>query len=268
MNILGSGKNRRVVRRAPSIYYSPGSNQQNTPSKINWRLFWLLFKLLLPIALIVYGLYFSPLFRLKDVIISGNSYITRDKILESIPKNTNVLNLDTKKLEAKIERELTDIDQVKIYRGIPDAIKIVVAEHNGALVWQSGISYYLVSSRGVAFRDISNEIANYGQLPRIVDKRNLPVTVSRQIVSNNFVDFTTQIYKNIKTEANLDPDYFSVDETTVDVYLYTKNNLYVKFDSFRSADKQMNDLKLVLLDKKPEIKEYIDLRVNGWAYYK
>jgi hypothetical protein len=36
----------------------------------------------------------------------------------------------------------------------------------------------------------------------------------------------------------------------------------------RSSGKQLENLKKVLVEKRPDIKEYIDLRIDGWAYYK
>jgi len=36
----------------------------------------------------------------------------------------------------------------------------------------------------------------------------------------------------------------------------------------RSSAKQLNNLKEVLVQKRNDIKEYIDLRIDGWAYYK
>lgn len=267
MNILGSGKNKKIVRKAPSLYYRPNVRieKKNT---FDWRFFWYFAKIILPILAIIYVFYWSPIFKIKEILVSGNSYVSTDRIISAVPQSANIFALDTDRLSDSIQGKIPEIDEIKIYKGIPDALKIIVTENQGALVWQSGINYYLISKSGVAFKDITADMASYAAIPKVVDTKAIPVTIPHKIVSQDFVAFVGQIYSNIKEEDNLDPDYFSIAETTVDVNLVTKNGLYLKFDSLRSASKQLDNLKLVLMEKRAEIAEYVDLRVSGWAYYK
>lgn len=266
MNISVSGRGRKRNRRAPSIYYSP--ERAESGNKVNWHLFWLFFKLAAPLVAAAYIIYLSPVFKVKEVVISGNEYVTNGDVLISAPLGSNIFKLKTVEVENNIKSRLPAIKEVKVYKGIPNALKIVVEEHKGALTWQSGINYYLVSESGIVYRDITSDLTTYVDYPKVNDNRSLPVKISSRIVSRTFIEFVQRIHSQVKTEANLDPDYFVIDETTVDVVLLTKNGLHIKFDSLRSADKQLSDLKLVLMEKRQEISEYIDLRVNGWAYYK
>lgn len=270
MNISGNGRGKTPrLRRAPAIYYSSDKNAARArKADFNWPLFWVIFKLTLPIIIVIYVIYFSPVFKLKEIIVSGNEFIAKEDVISSIPLGINVLRIKNDDLEKDIKDRLPVISQVKVYKGIPNAIKIVVEEHKGVLVWQSGINYYLVSQDGTVFSDITADIASFASYPRVSDTRNLAVKISTRIVSPTFIEFVQKMYIDLKDRTNLDPDYFAIDDTTVDINMYTKNGLYIKLDSLRSADKQLNDLKLVLLDKKPEVKEYVDLRVSGWAYYK
>ena len=268
MNISGSGKKRRAVRKAPSLYYSSSIGSARVNRKTNLRFVWPVMKITLPVVLLVYFFFYSPIFRINEVIISGNEYIDSQFIAENIPRNANIFTLKNEQLESEIMEDIKDLETVKIYKGIPRAIKIVVKEHAGVMNWQSGISNYLISSSGIAFRDITTDVASYGALPKVVDQRNVPVEMSKRVVSAHFANFINKIFSDLKVETNIDPDFFSIDETTVDVIMHSKNGFYIKFDSMRSAEKQMHDLKLVLMEKRPEITEYVDLRVNGWAYYK
>lgn len=267
MNISGSGKYRKKIRRAPSLYYRPSKKPEKT-TRINWKLFWFFVKTFCPLLVIAYVLFISSTFRIKDVIVSGNEFVTSEKIINAIPNNSNILTMKSTTIEDQIKEQIPEIKQIKIYKGIPDAIKVIVIEYKGALIWQSGINYYLVSDNGIVFRDITNNIADYASLPKVNDLRSLPVKISNRMVSTDFVDFAKYIYGSVKEVDNLDPDYFTIDETTVDMNLITKNNMYIKFDTLRSSEKQLNDLKLVLMEKKSEVTEYIDLRVSGWAYFK
>ena len=141
-------------------------------------------------------------------------------------------------------------------------------EHNPALVWKTNGRCYLVSSQGYAYTDISENIAQYSYLPLVEDKNNLSFLKEKPILSPTFIAFTQNIFKNISGETNIEPDTFYIYETTVDLTLVTKAGFLVKFDTMRSSKTELTDLKKVLIEKRPEIKEYVDLRVPGWAYYK
>lgn len=265
---MGNGKKlNKKVRRAPAIYYTPDTKTRRE-SNFNWGAFWTIFKLAVPSLTLIYVFYYSPVFKLKEVVVSGNEFLAKEELLSLVPSGMNIFKLSTTELEYELQRKLPIIQEVRIYKGIPNALKVVVSEYKGAAIWQSGEKYYLISQTGIVFRDITSNLEEYVSLPRVVDRQALEVKISEKIVSTNFITFIEKISQGLKTETNLDPDYFAVDETTVDVSLYTKNALYIKLDSLRSPDKQLSDLKLAIIERRPEITEYIDLRISGWAYYK
>ena len=68
--------------------------------------------------------------------------------------------------------------------------------------------------------------------------------------------------------TNIKPTHFEVVETTFDVNLHTEAGFYVKFNTMRASAKQLDNLKKVLVKKREEVHEYVDLRIDGWAYYK
>lgn len=265
---MGNGKKKRSSRvtRNSLVYYSKPVRKPER--NFNWRLFWFLIKLLLLLFLVIYIYCFSPIFKIKDVIISGNDKIPTERIEMYVPKSGNIFSFNAGEVERNIINIIPEIKSVKIYKGIPNALKIIVEEQQPNLLWQSGISYYLVNDGGVAYKDVTSSITEYGSLARINDLRNLPVKLQTQIVSNHFILFTNKIFSEIKEQANVDPDYFAIDETTVDLYLYTKNGFFIKFDTLRDADMQTANLKLILVQRRSDVHEYVDLRVNGWAYIK
>ncbi len=217
------------------------------------------------IYLIFYAL---PVFDVREVIVSGNQNIQTDEIMGHVPMGTNIFTLNVNNLENSIKSSIPEISQVKIYKGIPGALKIIINENKGELIWQTKGKSYLVSASGVAFREIDPLLEEYKNLPRVVDNKNVEVKISSQVTSSMFVDFVRYTFTSLKDITNLEPNYYSLDETTVDLNLYTKNQIYIKFDTLRPAKSQLDNLKLVLLERKNDIKEYVDLRINGWAYYK
>ncbi|MEI7791982.1 MAG: FtsQ-type POTRA domain-containing protein [Candidatus Berkelbacteria bacterium] len=250
--------------RNPSLY-NPAKKKKPDRLRFSFAFFKFILFILVLIAIAWY-LFISSKFIVKDVIVEGTNLLSKDQIAAMIPKNQNILLLDTKDVSNKISIKFPEVADVQIFRGLPDAIKIVILEKEGSIVWQSGGFKYLVSTQGEVARQIVGEEG--ANLPIVIDKRNLPIVEGQRIVSANFIVFVKNIYANFATETNIKPAYFEIDETTFDVNLYTDAGIYIKLNSLRSSNKQLENLKKVLVEKRPDIHEYVDLRIDGWAYYK
>ncbi len=214
---------------------------------------------------LVYFVLFSQQFYIKDIIVEGSDLAPKDQIIALVPRG-NIFRLNISDLKNKLITDFPEIREVEIFRGIPDALKIVVNERDGKMVWQSGDKQYLVSSQGEVTRQVTG--SEGAGLPVVADKKGLPVKPGEQLLSPNLVAFVVNIYSGLSDAVNIKPDHFEVNETTFDLNLYTDAGFYVKLNSLRSSKKQLDNLKLVMVDKRPEIHEYVDLRIDGWAYYK
>lgn len=256
---LGSGR-----YKSPKIYSAP-KNRDKRNFKFTPLLFKIILACLVVISLIYYFL-FSSQFKIKTVIVEGNNLLKTEDLISSLPKDQNVFLFSISKNEKYLTKKFPEIKQVEIYKGIPDALKIVIVEREGKVVWQTGTERYLISSQGeVAKKLLPDEES---KLPLIVDTKALPVDLGLPLVSPNFIAFITNIDTNLFNEVNIKPVNYEVAETTFDVNLITDAGFYVKLNSLRSSKKQLDNLKQVLMAKRPEIREYIDLRIDGWAYYK
>lgn len=250
--------------RNPALY-NPLKKQKRERPRFSFAVFkFVLFILLL--SVLAWYLFFSSKFVVKDVIVEGTNLLSKDQVASMIPKDQNILLLDSRDMSNKITTRFPEVSDVQIFRGLPDAIKIIILEKEGSIVWQSGGLKYLVSTQGEVARQIVGEEGT--NLPVVMDKRNLPLTEGQRIVSSNFIIFVKNVYNNFAIETNLKPTYFEIDETTFDVNLYTDAGIYIKMNSMRSSSKQIENLKKVLVEKRPDIREYVDLRIDGWAYYK
>lgn len=250
--------------RRPSIFKGTEIKQ-----KKEFKLPKIPFKTLLWFVVIlvaIYYLFFSGKFLVKDIIVEGNKMVPAEKISSVISKRQNILLFSISKTKKEILKDNPEIKNIEIYRGIPNAVKIVVLEHEGKMLWQSGDSVYLISSQGAVAKKL--ESGETFDLPKVVDKRAVPVEIGSSLLSSNFVAFIANIQGQFFNTVNIKPTYFEVDETTFDVNLYTEAGFYVKFNSLRSSAKQLDNLKQVLIAKRDAIHEYVDLRIDGWAYYK
>lgn len=250
--------------RSPKIY---GVTQRGEKKKIKISpVFVKIILLLIVVFLIIYYLFFSSQFRIKEIIVEGNSLVSKEDIINVLPQQQNIFLFKINQDRELILTKFPEISQVEIYRGIPDAIKIVVLERENKIVWQTGNEMYFVSTEGDTTRKISQSEA--GNLPVVSDTKNLAVKPGSRLVSPNFVAFITNIYSAFQSEDNIKPVNFEVTETTFNVNLKTDAGFYIKLNSLRSSQKQLSDLKLILAQHRPDIHEYVDLRIDGWAYYK
>ena len=96
------------------------------------------------------------------------------------------------------------------------------------------------------------------------------MTPGAQVVSVGFLDLVNKIYKTLP-EKNILATKFEIKDTTTELFVTTQEGYVIRLDSTRPASEQITDLVTVLdllkqQGKKPL--EYIDLRINGKAFYK
>ncbi len=250
--------------RRPSIFKGAEIKQKKEFKLPKFPFKTLLWIIVLCVA--IYYLFFSGKFLINDIIVEGNKMVPAEKISSVISKKQNILLFSVGNAKKQIFKENPEIKNIEIYRGIPNAVKIVVLEHEGKMLWQSGDGVYLISSQGAVAKKLNTD--EIFDLPKVVDKRAIPVQVGSNLLSASFVAFITNIQSQFFNTVNIKPTYFEVDETTFDVNLHTEAGFYVKLNSLRSSSKQLDNLKMVLVARRDAVKEYIDLRIDGWAYFK
>lgn len=259
-NYLGGHKKYR-----PVSFFSGDKIKTKPDSKLP-KHFWKALFYLLVLSLLIYFFFASSIFKIRDVIVEGNNNIASEMLANYVPIGKNIFVYDTRKAIRSITDEHKEIKSIQIYKGLPNAIKIVVLESDGKLIWQTGTDKYLVDASGEVIRKLAADETS--ALPLVVDKHNIAVTTGTKIASPSFVAFINNIYDQIFGAVNVKPVNFEVTETTFDVNLITDAGFYVKFDATRSSSKELDNLKSVLVAKRADVHEYIDLRIDGWAYYK
>lgn len=259
--------------RYKRIYKQPGiftdynrESRQGEGTKYNFN--YKLYIVFIVVAVLIYLVLFSKYFIISDVIVEGNELVDSEEIISALDYEKNIFMFDSDYYEKEIVSKIPEIKQVIIYKGFPNAIKIVILEHEKSLVWKSAEKYYLISSKGYAYKDITPSKDLYNDLPLVEDHAAVLVSENQQLVGPSFVAFIQNVDSQIKEVANLEPIKFNITETTVDVFLETDKGFYIKFDSMRSSKKQLDNLVKVLKEKGQDVHEYIDLRIDGWAYYK
>ena len=257
---------KKILRRRNILLTDKDSETHDSGNKS--RLF---FKIKLVVALIavVFLVVFfltSDYFRVKDVIVEGNVLISADEIRAKIPTGKNIFLTNTNDIEKNILSTMTEIKDIRVIRGIPNAYKVIVLERNPVMIWQTAGKNYLLSDQGEIIKEVP--IDQYTNLITVADKHNLSVSNAEQIVSPNFVAFVLNLNDQFFNAVNIRVLKYEIQDTTFDMYVYTDAGFFVKFDTTRSSLSQLENLKIILAQKRADIKEYIDLRIDGWVYYK
>ena len=269
-NILDNGEHKwremfkkepRNILRQPKVF-NP-DNLANKPRSNSRPLIVKLFKwflLILVIISIIYLLFYSPLFIIKNIIVDKDLPASINEHLESI-KGKNIFLIKSSKIKEDVLKTFPELTEISIIRGLPDSIKITYSERNPKMIWQSAGRYFLVDEAGIIFR----EIQGAADLPLVKDNNDLPVNIGSQVVSLNFINFAGEGRSKLKDIMEL--DHFEVNETTFQLDAIMTNGLKLKFDTTRSIDSQLEALKKFLSDHPNEAEVYIDLRVEGKVFY-
>ncbi|MEK7096393.1 MAG: FtsQ-type POTRA domain-containing protein [Patescibacteria group bacterium] len=263
-------KRSRLFSTKDRAFSSSFINTGDLRSKNDTARYRIIYKIILAMLIIStsgYFLFFSGVFKIKDVIIEGNTNISSEDLMSKLSKGSNVFLFDIEKAQSDILKNTPQIRELKIYRGLPNALKIIVVERESKIIWQTNNEKYLISSQGEIAKKLNSDI-EIGTMPVVTDKLNRPVELSMKLVPSSFVVFIENIYSQFEGYSGTKPKYFEVEETTFDVNLFTEAGYYVKFNTTRSSRKQLENLKRVIVAKGGEVKEYIDLRIDGWAYFK
>ncbi len=187
-------------------------------------------------------------------------------------RGTNILRLPTATLEAKLLTLDSSLSTVRLSKGLPQTLKLDIAERQPALIWRSGQTLYTLDQTGLAYRAapalIEDQLALAAELPAILvsDRRNLPVTLGQITVRSGFITFVNQLKNELATRS-IEVKAVEIDETTFSIVVLTNQPYRLLFDTTRPLSAQLTTLGKIL-ETRPEIKEYLDLRVRGWVYYR
>lgn len=113
--------------------------------------------MLLAAALVVYLLWFSPVFAVERVDVSGVKVLTADQVRAeaAVPLGAPLAALDTGRIAARVAG-LPAVADVRVGRRFPDAVVIAVVERTAVYQRQVGGAFFWVDSDGVPFRELDH----------------------------------------------------------------------------------------------------------------
>lgn len=213
-------------------------------------------------ATLIWFLLYSPYFQVKNILIEGDALEETRVTIEQL-KGRNIFLIGGRKAEKDLQEKQPWIKSIKIIRGIPDTVRVRLIERDAAFAWKTGQNIYLIDKEGVVFKQVSES-----KLLTIIDNRNAPVTFGQKVVTTDFIDFIDAANQAIPLQTQIKIQSMAIEETTFHVSIMTDKNFKIIFDALRPLQRQIDDFNTFYSQKKDELKEYADLRVEGVLYYK
>jgi cell division septal protein FtsQ len=246
------------IYRVPKVFQAP--REEDKPIWPRLVLFVVL--ALLTILGLIYFLFFSKVFKIKIIDIVGNPNDEVRVKLDEL-KGKNIFSFHAKSLEHEIIQNNQNYLSVKVLRGIPDTVRIIFQNREPKIIWISQNQRYFVDNNAILFQKATDSAG----LPEVIDTKDLAVAVPEKIATSKFVEFIRSVSEAVAANDIIVKN-FEIKETTFQADAITNKGFRIIFDTMRPLSEQMEAFKLVYEKNKDNIKEYIDLRVEGKVFFK
>ncbi len=253
--------NRTTVLRPPKIASTTNRIKARTP--FPWRPVLRIIVAALVAAFLVWLLN-SPLFMVRSVEVSGIKNVSKKLVVDQVPIQGNLWLFPSSKVESRIKQASPYVADVVIYRGIPNAVRVVVAERVLAVLWESNGQPYIIGLDGAVIAQAKPEES----IPRVVDTSNAQYKVGDRVATPGFIHFVRTVKDTFQPIMSTELDHLEVGETTFEVTVIPGSGPKILLDSTRNPETQLKAGKAVMDQYKDVIKEYLDLRVPGRGYFK
>lgn len=219
------------------------------------------------LGVLVWFLLTAPIFRVHQLEIQGEVKPETQAEIEKL-KGRNIFLLGGARAEEKLREQQPSIKRIKIIRGLPNIVRIQVLERDPVLVWKSQDKYYLLDKEGYAYKEVTADHPMVQSIKQVIDESGLAVNRDQPVVSPDFIEFVRRLIVELPQAVDLKAKDFTVKQSTFQIEAHTENGPRLLFETSRSLAAQLEALKLVWTERKDQIKEYVDLRVEGYVYYK
>jgi cell division septal protein FtsQ len=217
------------------------------------------------ICVIFYGLYMafaSGFFNISEVKVEGIKSVEISDYIKRSFYGKNILVLRVGNILNDITRQYPVIDQIRIVRGLPRSIEVTATERHEALIWCAQ-KCYKIDPDGNVYEETEQPTDKL----YLKDNSSIAPTIGSKVASREFIEFYIKSSQAL-TNMGLTVVKAEISETTFRLDLQTSEGWRAIFDTSKSLDNQVYALQQVLDKNRGDIKEYVNLGVEGLAYIK
>lgn len=221
------------------------------------------FLYLIILALVIYVVVFSSSFKVKKVEIIGVKSVEISDYLNQSLVGKNILLMRTGSYLKTLSKKFPILEEASMVRGLPSTIKVSVKERLQTLVVCNSQDCFEVDNQGYAYQKTSRPVDKIV----LIDEKNLQIKENDKIFSNSFISFFLGVIDGFsKTDIKITEA--RMDETTFRIRFVTKEGWTMILDSSANLENQISAVKQVVAKNKQDLREYVDVRVEGFAYIK
>ena len=234
------------------------------------------------LAGLVYLIIYSPLLKIKKIVISGTEEFDLINDIQIIatrettgydlgiwPRN-NILLLNKEMFKAVIDSQVV-LDELAVQKRFLHTLEIYAKEKVPQLLWKEGEEYFYIDKSGTLMAAVAFEDIKY-DLPLINRGTTTQVVLTKKIIEPSNIDFIQQVLAKV-SEINSAWQISRLVALTVDnseIFFYTNEGWYFILKVNNDITKSIYNLKELLAQKiedRSKLK-YVDLRIEDRIYYK
>ncbi len=234
-------------------------------------------------AYLLYLCFFSSVFKLQYVNLSGNDSIPETEIKDLVFKqfekrhlfflpNDNYFLFSENNLRQEL-LEIYNLKKLSIERGDKNSLTINIEELPGRALWVTQGKNFLIDSNGIVIREVPNVDDSLKSAPIIHDLSNVNANTRDRVINEDLVNMTLDIKQNIASYnvPAISIDHFAVDGRDASyIKLITPQNLEIHLTPKLTNEQQFLKLSSSLEANKIDLSkiQYINLRVEDQVIYK
>lgn len=213
--------------------------------------------------------FLSDTFKVKHIQVLGSITPAVQSTIDEL-HGKNLLTYSSGGITERLTDAQSSIRSLRVSKGLPDTLRVEIALREPVLGWESSGQRYLIDPNGTVFQtqegvELSGEAA---QVPLVVDTHNQSVRVGGKLVSLQFIHFVRDLADRFPKELPITITRMEIGETTYSLTVTTSQNQRLFFNTSRTVAPQLTALKKLYESYHGNIREYVDLRIAGRAYYK
>ncbi len=234
------------------------------------------------IALCLWGIFFSPLFMVKNIEINIGSnetiHLTQDGIRDFIYKQfdsksflffsqKNIIVFSQKDLRNNLNKIYT-LEKFEVIKKLPNKLVVNSSEKRYAVIWEEGGRFFYLDPRANVLLD-SDELGDKKGYPLIKNRLGTTFNVDQKINTINNVVHLSKLF--IEKGDDILVDFYSVNDDASLLIAKISSGPEIKFSLENDLRGQLDKMFILKNSKLKEnfyTKEYIDLRFGDAIYYK
>ncbi len=237
------------------------------------------FASIVAVLILVWLLFFSNLFKITKIEISGvgdNLAAEIELLAYDIAENklvgkNNLLLYDKSELDQALNNNYY-LEDLKIQKKLFHTLKISLAEKRQTAVWHEDDKYYYLDNDGLAINQIDPLNINRLNYPVIENLTGLKIKDREVNINKPTIEYILSLFNEFKDKKHgFEIEKFILDKDINTVKLAILAGPKIYFNTEASAAEQTLSLNLIIKEKLKDSfmsKEYIDLRYGENIYIK